>query len=81
MNACSSYANSHNIVFNSKKLNGLLFSSRKFTLSCCDPFVCFSDCVNFSNSVTYLGMKLNSHLTDDDDILDKLSRYIALQIS
>ena len=69
VNTCSSYANSHNIVFNTKKSNGVLFFPKKFHLSC-DPFVRLcSDCIIFSNSVTYLGMKLNSHLTDDDDIL------------
>ena len=61
MNTCSSYANSLNIVFSSRKSTGLLLSPKKFNLSC-DPVVRLgSDCTIFSNGVSYLGQRWRKH--------------------
>lgn len=72
------YAKKHNIVFNSSKSTGMLFKPKQFSLSTSPTVLLGNMTVCFSDSVTYLGVKLNSSLTDNDDILRQVrSVYCA----
>jgi len=65
--AANSYAQKHNIIFNCTKSTGILFKPKQFCFSSPKLFP-GDDIVNFFDTVTYLGVKLNSLLTDEHDI-------------
>lgn len=75
LNVCDKYAETHEIVFNSKKSLGMLFQSAFFKLSR-EPHVYLGkNIVNFGSSVKYLGVFLNNSLSDDADIKRQI-RYL-----
>jgi len=63
----NSYAQKLNIIFNYTKSTGTLFKLKQFCFSSPKLFL-GSDTANFFDTVTYLSVKLNSLLTNDDDI-------------
>ena len=73
-----SYAVPHNIVFNCKKSVGVLFPFKGFVLSQSSKIVLGNKLINFSDSVTYLGVKISANLSDDENIFHQVrSIYCA----
>ena len=65
---CSNYVLPHNIVFNCKKLVGVLFPSQGFVPSQSPKIVSENKVIKFSDRVTFLGVKISANLADDEDI-------------
>ena len=75
IDACHSYASSHNIIFNCQKTLGLSFASSNFKLNIKPNMVFGNFKIRFVNEIKYLGVFLNSKLRDDEDI-NRHVRYL-----
>ena len=75
LDTCCDFAAKNNIVFNARKSTGVYFQSRDFRLSCSPKAYLGESNIQFKKETKYLGVCLNDHLTDDDDI-NRQTRFL-----
>ena len=82
LNTCYNYAQSHKMLFNYNKSFDMLFAPKNFNLSF-SPKLLIDNIseISFVQSVKYLGLHINSDLTDDIDIQRQVKYSIAQRIN
>ena len=68
LNTCYQYAQSYKMLFNCSKSFGMLFAPKIFNLSSSPKLLIDNSEISFVQSVKYLGLHIDSDLTDDIDI-------------
>ena len=68
LNAYYNYTQSHKMLFNCSNSFGMLFAPKNFNLSSSPKLLIDNTKISFVQSVKYLGLHINSDLTDDINI-------------